>query len=97
MRFPTSLISVSRVSSLPSHERLSLLAIEGTALARGSKLKSATCDTEDTLKTMLVDAYVNHVPVMTGGVGHDELREFYSKRFIPQMPPDTQMTPVSRT
>ena len=34
---------------------------------------------------------------MTGGVGHDELREFYSKRFIPQMPPDTGMTPVSRT
>jgi carboxymethylenebutenolidase len=25
------------------------------------------------------------------------LREFYSKRFIPQMPPDTEMTPVSRT
>jgi len=25
------------------------------------------------------------------------LREFYSKRFIPQMPPDTAMTPVSRT
>jgi carboxymethylenebutenolidase len=34
---------------------------------------------------------------MTGGVGHDELRDFYSKRFIPQMPPDTAMTPVSRT
>jgi carboxymethylenebutenolidase len=25
------------------------------------------------------------------------LREFYSKRFIPHMPPDTEMTPVSRT
>jgi len=61
------------------------------------KFEFATCDTEDTLKTMVPDAYVNHVPVMTGGVGHDELREFYSKRFIPQMPPDTSMTPVSRT
>jgi carboxymethylenebutenolidase len=40
---------------------------------------------------------VNHVPVLTGGSGRDELREFYSKRFIPQMPPDTEMTPVSRT
>jgi carboxymethylenebutenolidase len=30
-------------------------------------------------------------------VGRDELREFYSRRFIPQMPPDTEMTPVSRT
>jgi carboxymethylenebutenolidase len=61
------------------------------------KYEFATRDTEDTLKTMVPDAYVNHVPVMTGGVGHDELREFYSKRFIPQMPPDTSMTPVSRT
>ena len=46
---------------------------------------------------MVADAYVNHVPVLTGGVGHDELRAFYSERFIPQMPPDTMMTPVSRT
>jgi len=57
----------------------------------------ATRNTDDTLETMVADAYVNHVPVMTGGVGHEELREFYSKRFIPQMPPDTAMTPVSRT
>jgi carboxymethylenebutenolidase len=61
------------------------------------KYEFATRDTDDTLDTMVPDAYVNHVPVMTGGVGRDELREFYSKRFIPQMPPDTGMTPVSRT
>jgi carboxymethylenebutenolidase len=61
------------------------------------KYEFATRNTDDTLKTMVSDAYVNHVPVMTGGVGHDELREFYSQRFIPQMPPDTSMTPVSRT
>jgi len=52
---------------------------------------------EDTLATMVEDAYVNHIPVLTGGSGHHQLREFYSKRFIPQMPPDTEMTPVSRT
>ena len=57
----------------------------------------ATHNTEETLATMVEDAYVNHSPVLTGGVGKDELREFYSKRFIPQMPPDTEMTPVSRT
>jgi carboxymethylenebutenolidase len=57
----------------------------------------ATHNTEDTLATMVEDAYVNHIPVLTGGVGKDELREFYSKRFIPQMPPDTEMTPISRT
>ena len=61
------------------------------------KYEFATRDTEDTLRTMVPDAYVNHVPVLTGGVGHEELREFYSKRFIPQMPLDTSMTPVSRT
>jgi len=61
------------------------------------KYEFATRDTEDTLRTMVPDAYVNHVPVLTGGVGHEQLREFYSRRFIPQMPPDTAMTPVSRT
>jgi len=61
------------------------------------KYEFATRNTDDTLETMVADSYVNHVPVMTGGVGHEELREFYSKDFIPQMPPDTAMTPVSRT
>jgi len=61
------------------------------------KYEFATRNTDDTLETMVVDAYVNHVPVMTGGVGHEELRQFYSTDFIPQMPPDTAMTPVSRT
>src|SRR6266568_8300433 len=56
-----------------------------------------THNTEETLATMVEDAYVNHIPVLTGGVGKDELREFYSKRFIPQMPPDTEMTAISRT
>ena len=57
----------------------------------------STRNVEDTLATMVEDAYVNHIPVLTGGVGKGGLREFYSKRFIPQMPPDTEMTPVSRT
>lgn len=61
------------------------------------KYEFATRNTEDTLKTMVPDAYVNHVPVLTGGVGQEQLREFYSRRFIPQMPADTSMTPVSRT
>lgn len=57
----------------------------------------ATRDTESTLATMTEDAYVNHVPVMTGGCGKAALREFYSRDFIPAMPPDTTLTPVSRT
>ena len=57
----------------------------------------ATRDVDATLRTMVSDAYVNHVPVMTGGLGHEALCEFYSKRFIPKMPPDTEILPVSRT
>jgi len=57
----------------------------------------ATHNTEDTLATMVENAYVNHIPVLTGGVGREQLREFYSKRFIPQMPSDTEMIPLSRT
>ncbi len=56
-----------------------------------------TRNAEDTLGTMVADAYVNHVPVLTGGVGRAELHDFYSKRFIPQMPSDTEMIPISRT
>ncbi|OWY64032.1 hypothetical protein B7486_49560 [cyanobacterium TDX16] len=56
-----------------------------------------THNTDDTLATMVEDAYVNHIPVMTGGVGKPALREFYSKYFIPQMPPDLELTPISRT
>lgn len=56
-----------------------------------------THSTEDALATMVEDAYVNHIPVMTGGVGKPALREFYSKYLIPQMPPDTELTSISRT
>jgi len=57
----------------------------------------STRDTEATLATMVADAYVNHVPVMTGGSGHKQLREFYRDHFISKMPPDTKLTPISRT
>src|SRR6266700_3623719 len=56
-----------------------------------------TRDSESTLATMVNDAHVNHVPVMTGGCGKDALRAFYSQDFIPKMPPDTALTPISRT
>ena len=57
----------------------------------------ATKHTGATLDTMVPDAYVNHVPVLTGGVGYEQLREFYSRHFIPKMPPDTEIVPISRT
>ena len=57
----------------------------------------ATKSTDETLATMVEDAYVNHVLVMTGGSGKPELRQFYTAHFIPKMPPDLEMIPVSRT
>ncbi len=56
-----------------------------------------THSTEDALATMVEDAYVNHIPVMTGGVGKPALREFYSKYLIPQIPPDLELVSISRT
>ncbi|MGB6545705.1 MAG: ester cyclase [Candidatus Acidiferrales bacterium] len=61
------------------------------------KHEFATRDTEATLETMVDDAYVNHVPTMTGGFGKAALRAFYSRDFIPVMPPDTATKLVSRT
>ena len=54
-------------------------------------------DAISTIDTMVPDAYVNHIPVLTGGVGREQLKEFYSKHFIPKMPPDTEIVPISRT
>ena len=34
---------------------------------------------------------------MTGGYGFDELRRFYDNHFIPRLPRDTRIVPVSRT
>jgi carboxymethylenebutenolidase len=49
------------------------------------------------MATMTSHPFVNHVPVMTGGVGSDEVRHFYSTYFIPGHPPDTEVIPVART
>jgi carboxymethylenebutenolidase len=50
-----------------------------------------------TMATMTEDPYVNHVPVMTGGVGLEEVRSFYGRHFIGKWPADIAITPVSRT
>jgi carboxymethylenebutenolidase len=57
----------------------------------------STRDVSSTIATMVEDAYVNHVPVMTGGYGHAALRRFYAEDFISQMPADTTIQLVART
>jgi carboxymethylenebutenolidase len=52
---------------------------------------------EATMATMTADPTVNHVPVMTGGVGASEVRQFYTRYFIGKHPPDVTIVPLSRT
>jgi carboxymethylenebutenolidase len=52
---------------------------------------------DEAIATMVANPLVNQVPVMIGGDGKKELHEFYAKYFLPQIPPDTEMVPVSRT
>ena len=52
---------------------------------------------EQTMATMTAHPSVNHVPVMTGGTGAHEVREFYTRYFIGRHPPDTTIVPVTRT
>jgi carboxymethylenebutenolidase len=52
---------------------------------------------DEAIATMVANPRVNHVPVMTGGDGKEELYEFYSKCSLLQLPPDLEMVPVSRT
>jgi carboxymethylenebutenolidase len=54
-------------------------------------------DLDATMATMTEEPYVNHVPVMTGGVGRAEVRSFYGQHFIGKWPADIEITPVSRT
>ena len=64
---------------------------------RHVRCEFADRDPVATVDTMSTQNYVNHVPVMTGGRGRDEMLEFYGRHFIPKMPADTQITPVCRT
>ena len=64
---------------------------------RHLRCEFADRDPVATVATMSDDNYVNHVPVMTGGRGRDEMLAFYGSHFIPKMPADTQLTPVCRT
>jgi carboxymethylenebutenolidase len=54
-------------------------------------------DADETMKTMVAEPYVNHVPTMTGGSGQTDLRRFYHHHFIHSNPKDMKNIPISRT
>jgi len=43
-----------------------------------------TKDVDATMETMIDEPYVNHVPTLAGGVGHDMLKRFYKYHFVNQ-------------
>jgi carboxymethylenebutenolidase len=64
---------------------------------RHTRYEFETRDVAATMQTMVAEPYVNHVPVMTGGVGQRDLARFYAHHFIPKCPADINLVPVSRT
>ena len=93
---PASLMAHTRTLALfrrvmGPHYDLSALWERHTALEFGER------DAVATMRTMVAEPYVNHVPTMTGGVGHADLLRFYANHFIPRTPQDTKLIPVSRT
>jgi carboxymethylenebutenolidase len=52
---------------------------------------------EQALATMTPEPYVNVVPLMIGGSGRDQVRDFYAHHFLSQIPPDLETVGVSRT
>lgn len=94
-----------RPSALMAHERsIALLRkhmgphYDLSALwDRHTELEFGMRDAAATMRTMVEQPYVNHVPTLTGGVGARELYRFYKHHFIPSTPADTRLVPLSRT
>jgi carboxymethylenebutenolidase len=64
--------------------------------------KHVKCEFEDhdvdaTMKTMVKEPYVHHVPTLTGGIGYDGVYSFYKNDFVGKMPNDTNIERISRT
>ena len=81
----------------PPYEAVALAGDSATMLDEHLAAEFAHRDIVRTMATMAPDPYLNHVPVMTGGVGWGEVHRFYKHHFIPGWPQDTVSTPVART
>jgi carboxymethylenebutenolidase len=56
-----------------------------------------THSVQDTMDTMVEFPINVNVPVMTGGVGYQQVQQYYADHFITRNPPDAQITLVTRT
>lgn len=69
----------------------------GRVFDRHVKYEFVNHDVEATMKTMIKEPIVHHVPTMTGGVGFDQVQRFYSTEFVGKWPNDTKIKRISRT
>lgn len=54
-------------------------------------------DAEAAIATMTETPYAFLIPSGTGGTGKDGVRDFYANHFLPNIPPDIELVPVSET
>jgi carboxymethylenebutenolidase len=54
-------------------------------------------DVDATMRTMVEEPYVWHVPALTGAAGAEAVRRFYSTQFIGRTPADATLRPIART
>ncbi|HJU05839.1 MAG TPA: ester cyclase [Nitrospiraceae bacterium] len=54
-------------------------------------------DVDATIKTMVAEPYLLHVPTLAGGAGATEVRHFYKRDFVGKWPADTRVSRISRT
>jgi carboxymethylenebutenolidase len=69
----------------------------GAVFDRHIKCEFQDHDVDATMKTMVKEPYVHHVPMLTGGIGYDGVYNFYKKDFVGKMPDDTKVERISRT
>jgi carboxymethylenebutenolidase len=53
-------------------------------------------DANQALATMTENPYVLLIPSGTGGLGRDGVRKFYATQFLPNVPPDWELTSLSQ-
>lgn len=95
-RKPAALVSYERTIAF-LHEYIGPRHDLSALWDRHTELEFEVRDAAETMRTMVAEPYVNHIPTLTGGVGARQLHRFYKHHFIPSTPKDTRLIPISRT
>lgn len=56
-----------------------------------------TKDVNETMKTMVAEPYLIHIPTLAGGIGYEQVYNFYKNDFIGKFPEDVTLIPITRT